>query len=76
MAILGKIISAPLKALGIISTPGKAPSPLPTVTRDDAASAVAADDEIRRRKGGASDILNGAGGAQAPLTGGKLTLGS
>lgn len=76
MAILGKIIAAPLKALGIISTPGKAPDPLPTVTRDDAASQVAASDELQRRKGGAADILNGSGGAQAPLTGGKLTLGS
>lgn len=76
MAILGKIIAAPLKALGIISTPGPAPSPLPTVTRDDAASQVSANDELQRRKGGAADILNGSGGAQAPLTGGKLTLGS
>ena len=32
MAILGKIISAPLKALGIIPTPGQAPTALPTAT--------------------------------------------
>lgn len=76
MALFGKILAAPLKALGIISTPGKAPSPLPTATRDDAAAQIAANDELQRRKGGAADILNGSGGAQAPLTGGKLTLGS
>jgi|GEM_PF-1738500 hypothetical protein len=76
MALLGKIIAAPLKALGIISTPGQAPTALPTATRDDAAAAVSATDELRRRKGGAADLVNGAAGVQAPLTGGKLTLGS
>ena len=73
---IGSALGGILKAVGLISTPGKAPSPLPTVTRDDAASQVAANDELQRRKGGAADILNGSGGAQAPLTGGKLTLGS
>lgn len=73
---LGKLIAAPLKALGVISTPGKAPSALPTLTRDDAAATIAADDELRNRRGGAADIITGAAGAEAPLTGGKLTLGS
>jgi hypothetical protein len=75
---LGKLISVPLKALGVVNTPKKSalPSPLPTVTRDAAAAQIAADDELRRRKGGAADILSGAGGAEAALTGGKLTLGS
>lgn len=73
---LGKLISVPLKALGIVNTPGKAPAPLPAVTRDTAAATIAADDELRRRKGGAADIITGAGGAEAALTGGKLTLGS
>lgn len=73
---LGKLVAAPLKALGVISTPGKAPSALPTLTRDDAAATIAADDELRKRRGGAADIITGAAGAEAPLTGGKLTLGS
>jgi hypothetical protein len=73
---LGQLFSAPLKALGIVSTPGKPPAPLRSVTRDDAAATVAADDELRRRKGAAADIITGAGGAEAALTGGKLTLGS
>ncbi|MEV4934411.1 hypothetical protein [Sphingobium sp. LSP13-1-1.1] len=76
MAIVGKLLSAPLKALGIVSTPGKPPAPLPTVTRDEAGAQAMADDELRRRKGGAADIVNGASGAEAALTGGKLTLGS
>ena len=76
MALLGKVISAPLKALGIISTPStKTIAALPTVTRDDAAAQIAADDELRKRRGGAADIITGAAGAEAPLTGGKLTLG-
>ena len=73
---LGQIISAPLKALGIISTPGKAPTALPAPTRDDAAAQIAADDAIRKRRVGAADIITGATGAEASLTGGKLTLGS
>lgn len=79
MALLknvGKILSAPLKALGIISTPGKPPAPLPTVTRDTAAASIATEDELRKRRGGAADNITGAAGAEAPLTGGKLTLGS
>lgn len=74
---LGKLIAAPLKALGVISTPGKAPAALPAPTaRDTVASTIAADDELRRRKGAAADIITGAAGAEAPLTGGKLVLGS
>lgn len=73
---IGKALGGILKAVGIISTPGKAPQALPTVTRDDAAATIAADDELRKRRGGAADILNGSGGAEAALSGGKLTLGS
>jgi hypothetical protein len=76
MAFIGKALGSVLKAVGIISTPGKAPQALPTVTRDDAAATVAASDELRRRRGGAADIVNGPSGAEAALTGGKLTLGS
>lgn len=76
MSIVGKILSPVLKAVGLVSSPGKPPAPTPQVTRDDAAAQVAASDELRRRKGAAADILNGSGGAEAALTGGKLTLGS
>ncbi|MBN8848164.1 MULTISPECIES: hypothetical protein [unclassified Sphingomonas] len=73
---IGKLLGGVLKATGIISSPGKPPAPLRAVTRDDAAAQVAADDELRRRQGAAADIVNGTGGAEAPLTGGKLTLGN
>lgn len=79
MALLkpvGKLVGGALKAIGVVSTPGKPPTPLRSVTRDDAAATIAADDEIRRRQGAAADIITGAGGAEAALTGGKLTLGS
>lgn len=79
MALLkpvGKVVGGVLKGLGVVSSPGKAPAPLRSVTRDDAAAAVAADDELRRRQGAAADIITGVRGAEAPLTGGKLTLGS
>lgn len=41
----------------------------PSVTRDDARDAAAADDELRKRRGGAADILTGVGGAEAGTTG-------
>ena len=73
---VGKVIGSVLKAVGVVSTPGKPPTPLRSVTRDDAAATIAADDEIRRRQGAAADIITGSGGAEATLSGGKLTLGS
>jgi len=76
MAFIGKVLSPILKAVGLVQSPGKPPAPVPTVTRDDAAAQIQADDELRRRKGAAADIVNGTGGAEAPLTGGKLTLGN
>ena len=77
MAILGKVLEAPLKALGIISTPSQqALAPLPVSTRDDAAAQIATNDDLRRRQGGAADIINGSAGVQPAVTGGKLTLGS
>ena len=53
-----------------------APAPGP-VSRDDAASAVAASDMMARRQGSAADLLNGTRGAEA-LGGstGKLVLGN
>lgn len=74
--VIGKALGGILKAVGLVSTPGKPPAPLRSVTRDDAAVQIATEDELRRRKGGAADIINGAGGAEAVLSGGKLTLGS
>lgn len=76
MKAAGNIIAAPLKALGLIKTPGKAPKPMRAITRDDARAAAERDDELRRRRGGAADIVTGLGGAEPAAAGGKETLGS
>lgn len=53
------------------------PGALPVARRDDAADAIAREDELRRRKGAAADILNGVTGAEAALsTPGKFVPGS
>jgi len=74
MKAIGSVIRAPLKALGIVKSPGRAPQPLRSVTRDDARDRASMEDELRRRRGGAADMLTGAGGAEAG-GGGKSTLG-
>jgi hypothetical protein len=74
MKQIGSVIRAPLKALGIVKSPGKAPTPLPSVTRDTVRDRAAQEDELRRRRGGAADILTGSSGAEAGATG-KTTLG-
>lgn len=79
MAFAGPLLgSIGLGALGsaLFNTPGKPPSPLKSVTRDDARAAIAADDELRKRRGAASDILFGAEGAGTPAVTGKLVLGA
>lgn len=76
MELLKRI--SPVVAIGsaLIGNKPKPPAALPSATRDDAASIAAADDELRKRRGGAADILMGAKGAEAPLSGGKLVLGT
>lgn len=51
--------------------PGAPPAP---VTRDSVLDAADRDDELRKRRGGAADILTGAAGAEAG-TPGKTILG-
>jgi len=63
---VGKLIRAPLKALGVIKTPSsRTASVQRTVTRDDARDSANLQDELRRRRGGAADLLSGTGGAEA-----------
>ena len=52
----------------------KEPKPSATVTRDDARERAGIEDELRKRRGGAADILTGASGAEAGATG-KTQLG-
>lgn len=69
-------LRAVLKTVGLIQTPGKPPAALPGAQRDDARAEIDREDELRRRRGGAADLVTGASGAEAPTTGGKQTLGS
>lgn len=46
---------------------GSGPKALPLATRDDAQAVAIADNELRRRRGAAADILTGSGGAEAAL---------
>ncbi len=53
------------------------PAPIATPTRDDARAQISAEDALRKRRGGAADILTGTSGAEAPPgSTGKQTLGS
>ncbi|MEA3053549.1 MAG: hypothetical protein QOG72_2452 [Sphingomonadales bacterium] len=65
-----------LAATGMLDGPKKKalPAPLPTPTRDDARAELDQRDALRRRRGGAADIVAGLG-AEAGA-GGKTTLGS
>lgn len=82
---MGPALLAPLAfgALGLgasalgLTPKTKAPAPLPTVSRDDARAEIAASDALRKRRGGAADIMGGSAGMEAaPATTGKTTLGS
>lgn len=63
-----------MKFLGLkpkLKKPGAPPKP---VSRDEARESAERDDELRRRRGGAADMLTGAAGAEAG-EGGKTILG-
>lgn len=66
--IVGKVLS-PIGSIvgGILGTTKapKLPGATPVATRDDAADAQARDDEIRRRRGSAANMLLGPQGAEA-----------
>lgn len=72
-AITGAL-SAPLKLIGLVPKYPKLPKPTPVAQRDDAEAAMAQEDELARRRGGAADVITGAGGAEA-AAGGKSLLG-
>lgn len=75
--LAGGLLGGPLiKAIAGGGKKKKPIQPLPQATRDDAAALADQEDELRRRKGGAADILTGVTGAEAALSGGKLVLGS
>lgn len=74
-------LASPLMGiLGLAAKQPKIPGPLPIATRDDAIQAQTQQDDIARRRGGAADIISGAGGPSgaeaSPSSTGKATLGS
>ena len=77
MASVGKALLSlsPLAhAVGLFKKP-KVAAPAPVATRDDAVRAAMKDDELRKRRGGAADILTGASGAEAAAPGVKNLVG-
>lgn len=72
--LLGSGVKAAVKAVAGGKKNKQAQAPLAMVSRDEATASI--DDELLRRRGGAADILTGATGAEAALSGGKLVLGS
>lgn len=74
MKAIGSVLRVPLKAIGVIKSMPRVAQPQRTVTRDDARDRSAMEDELRRRRGGAADMMTGSGGAEAG-SGGKTTLG-
>lgn len=62
-----------MKSLFKPKIPG-APASQGPVTRDDAREAADRDEEMRKRRGGAADMITGAIGAEAGATG-KTQLG-
>lgn len=54
----------------------KAPVIQQPATRDDAEEIARREDELRRRKGGAADIVTGTGGAEPTVSPGKFVPGN
>lgn len=52
----------------------KVAAPLPQATRDDAVEMARQDDELRRRKGAAADMITGSTGAGEALGVGKFNI--
>ncbi len=87
LAPIGAFLTANAATIGAVSAAGtlaatalqKGPKPagqLLSPKRDDARAQIQGDDEIRKRRGAAADILYGAEGAGAPAITGKLVLGA
>jgi len=72
---IGGLLGLGVKAIFGGGKPAAPIQPLPTVTRDDAASAQSAQDALLRRRGAAADMLTGTRGAEAAAgSTGKLMI--
>lgn len=71
---VGKVLISPVTAAaGLFKGPARPLAALPSPTRDDAAVEMARDDEIRRRRGSAADIMLGPAAGEARTTAKVLT---
>ena len=64
---VGKVLLGGVGGLLGLTKSAKTPKALPTVTRDDAQKQIDDEDQLRRRKGAAADIINGSTGAEAAV---------
>jgi hypothetical protein len=69
-----KAVGGAFKAIGLLPNIPKPPAPIKPVTRDDARDAAARQDLLLQRRGSLSDVVTGAGGAEAGA-GSKIQLG-
>lgn len=77
MNAVGWLVSPLASALGLFKKPKAAAAPLPTAQPDDARAEADRADALRRRRGGAADMVTGLGGTEAGAGAtGKTTLGS
>jgi hypothetical protein len=75
MSKVAKFLLSPVAAVVGLGKKPKLPAPTPAPTRDDYVRAALKDDPLRKRRGGAADILTGAGGAEAAAAGVKSLVG-
>ena len=74
--LVGGLLGMALGGNKSAPTPDPA-NPLPVANRDDARADAQRNDELRRRKGAAADLITGSGGAEASAGSlGKLVVGS
>lgn len=74
LGTVGKVLLSPAASVaGLFKGPPKPQAALPNPTRDDAAAATAREDEVRKRRGSAADMLLGPAAGEASTTKKVLT---
>ena len=67
MSGVGKVITAPFRAIGSLFTPPKVPPATPAPSRDDVEDRDAVMQRLRKRRGQAANEVLGPGGAEAAI---------
>jgi hypothetical protein len=74
-SVVGAFLSPVASALGVFKKPKAAKPTQAAAARDDTLRSIAQEDALAKRRGGAADILTGAGGAEAGPASAKDLLG-